>query len=106
MRSILKTNFGNRQRGVTMLGLMALAALLAMWCAIILDRSSDTYRAGAMLEWRLQARAAARGEMRQRPVSHFRGYGHEWAFLFHAYRTPSPGFQVSGFRFQEDPVLP
>jgi hypothetical protein len=51
----------NGQRGVTMLGLLALVALLAAWCAIILDRSVETYRASAMLEWRLQARAAAEG---------------------------------------------
>ena len=44
-----------------MLALLALAVLLAAWCSILLDRSSEAYRAGATLEWRLQARAAAEG---------------------------------------------
>jgi hypothetical protein len=44
-----------------MLGLMPLAMLLAVWCTLILERSTAAYRASAMLEWRLQARAAAEG---------------------------------------------
>lgn len=61
MRRSLKTSLGKNRRGVTMVGLMALAVLLAVCCSIILDRSVEAYRAGAMLEWRLQARAAAEG---------------------------------------------
>lgn len=61
MRTTLNTNPRNHQRGVTLLPLLALAALLAVWCTIILNRSTDTYRASAVLEWRLQALAAAEG---------------------------------------------
>ena len=50
-----------RRRGVTMLGLIALTALLAIMCSIILDRSLEVYQASGMLESRLAARAAAEG---------------------------------------------
>ena len=61
IRRSLSINRSRRRRGVTMLGLLPLAMLLAVWCSIILDRSIDAYRTTAILEWRLQARAAAEG---------------------------------------------
>lgn len=52
---------GQSRRGVTMAGMLVLAALLATFCAAILERSTATYRTSAVLEWRLAACAAAEG---------------------------------------------
>ncbi|MCB2156958.1 hypothetical protein KQI84_18935 [bacterium] len=50
-----------KDRGSLMLGFIPLVILLGTMCAIISMRSFDAYRASAMTEVRLQARAAAEG---------------------------------------------
>jgi hypothetical protein len=51
----------DRRRGSFMFGFAALTAILAVTCALVLARSLDAYRVSAVLEQRLQARAAAEG---------------------------------------------
>lgn len=49
------------RRGSSLLGFAGIIAMMSGMCAILMLRSTEMYRDGAMLEFRLQARAAAEG---------------------------------------------